>query len=137
MPPVSPALTKHNNLSIDHNGARYTIARENRRAALRRRVLGLAATVAGAFPQRLQPRFEVFDQRGISALVKALQLVGVVLQVVELLLPVFVLDVLVGLRPDGPEGGLVGAVAPVGSFLIFRLALFPGAPAVEERLQQD
>src|SRR5215216_3629989 len=64
-------------------------------------VFGLPAIVAFAISQRIEPRLQVLDEGGGGRLVDVLQLVGVVGQVVEFLLPVAVLDVFVGLGPDG------------------------------------
>src|SRR5215211_5002073 len=77
------------------------------RFATLRSILGLLAAVALAVPQRLQPHPQVLDQGGVRALVEVVQLVGVVHQVVELLLPVAVLYVFVRGGPDSPERGLV------------------------------
>src|SRR5215217_4651788 len=84
---------------------------------LLRSVLSLPAPFPGAALQGLQPRLQVLHECRVGALVEALQLVGIGLQVVELYIPVVVLDVLVGLGPDSP---------PIGSFgvaLFFALAL--------------
>jgi hypothetical protein len=62
--------------------------------------------------------------------VQTLQLVGVGLQVVELHVPVLVLDILVGLGPDGREGG--GTAGPGLGFafaLSFTLVLSFALPA--------
>src|SRR5215212_10444444 len=114
------------------------LARAYRDDALRS-VLGLPAPFPGAALQGLQPRLQVLHECGVGALVDALQLVGVVLQVVELYIPVVVLNVLVGIGPDSLESGFFGlalgfalALAFAGRFLFIVSIVFHG-----QLLQQD
>src|ERR687893_1737120 len=93
-------------------------------------ILGLPTPVAGAAPERFEPRLQVLDEGGIYALVDVFELVGIVRQVVELLLSVLVFDVLVGPGPDCVEGGLVRAAALVS------FPLSAGALPVEKCLKE-
>src|SRR5919107_749698 len=69
-------------------------------------ILGLPAPVPGAAFQGLELRFQILDEGGVGAFVEALHFVGVILQVVELLFPSVILDVLLGLSPNPLEGEL-------------------------------
>src|SRR5215216_7649617 len=87
-----------------------------------RSVLSLPAPFPGAALQGLQPRLQILHECGVGALVDALQLVGVVLQVVELHIPVIIFDVLVGLGPDSLESGFFGLALGFALALCFALA---------------
>src|SRR5215216_7335608 len=96
-----------------------------------RSVLSLPAPFPGAALQGLQPRLQVLHECGVGALVDALQLVGVGLQVVELYISVVVLDVLVALGPDSLSIGFFGvalgfalALAFAGRFLFIVSTVF-------------
>ncbi len=93
-----------------------------------RGVLGLPAPFLGAALQGFELLLQVLKEGGVGALMEALKLVGVGLEVVELLLPVVVLDVLVGIGPYRLEVSSLAASPAlwytISTGLVFALA-FP------------